>query len=97
MAWALRRLGMATAVVDKLEGEGGRPTPADGLKGSGFKGRPEDFKKAEAQMRQLGRDRARKLLGWLLDADLKLKGSHSASPRDRWALEELVCKLAKRQ
>lgn len=97
MAWALRRLGMATAVVDKLEGEGGRPTPADGLKGSGFKGRPEDFKKAEAQMRQLGRDRARKLLGWLLDADLKLKGSHSASPRDRWVLEELVCKLAKRQ
>jgi DNA polymerase-3 subunit delta len=47
-------------------------------------------------MRQLGRDRARQLLTWLLEADLKLKGSHSAAPRDRWVLEELVCKLARR-
>lgn len=96
LAWALRRLGMATAVVDHLEGAGRRPTPQDGLKAAGFKGRPEDLKKAESQMRQLGRDRARKLLRWLLEADLKLKGSHSAAPRDRWVLEELVCKLARR-
>lgn len=96
MAWALRRLGMATAVVDQLESTGRRPTPQDGLKGAGFKGRPEDFKKAEQQMKQLGRDRARKLLTWLLETDLKLKGSHSATPRDRWAIEELVCRLAKR-
>jgi len=96
LAWALRRLGMATAVVDQLEATGGRPKPQDGLKGVGFKGRPEDFKRAESQMRQLGRDRARQLLTWLLEADLKLKGSHSAAPRDRWVLEELVCKLARR-
>jgi len=96
LAWALRRLGMATAVVDQEEAMGRRPSPQDGLRGSGFKGGPNDLKKAEQQMKQLGRDRARNLLAWLLDADLKLKGSHSTSPRDRWVIEELICKLAKR-
>lgn len=96
MAWALRRLGVATAVVDQWEAMGRRPTPRDGLDASGFKGSPTDLKKAETQMKQLGRDRARKLLGWLLDADLKLKGSHSVAPRDRWVIEELICRLAKR-
>lgn len=96
LAWALRRLGMATAVVDEWEAMGRKPTPQDGLKAIGFKGGPNDMKKAEQQMKQLGRERARKLLDWLLDADLKLKGSHSAAPRDRWVVEELICKLAKR-
>lgn len=96
LAWALRRLGMATAVVDEWEAMGRNPKPQDGLKASGFKGRPEDFQKAEKQMKQLGRDRARNLLAWLLDADLKLKGSHSSAPRDRWVVEELICRLAKR-
>lgn len=96
LAWALRRLGMATAMVDQWESMGRKPTPQDGLKSSGFRGGPSDMKKAEQQMKQLGRDRARRLLDWLLDADLKLKGSHSSAPRDRWVIEELICKLAKR-
>jgi DNA polymerase III subunit delta len=95
LSWALRRLGMATAVVDELEASGGGGVQ-EGLRASGFRGSPDDFRKAQSQMQQLGRDRARQLLPWLLDADLKLKGSHSASPRDRWVLEELICKLAKR-
>ncbi|HBJ35393.1 MAG TPA: DNA polymerase III subunit delta [Planctomycetaceae bacterium] len=96
LAWALRRLGMATAVVDEWEAMGRSAKPQDGLKASGFKGRPEDFTKAEKQMKQLGRDRARSLMPWLLETDLKLKSSHSAAPRDRWAVEELICRLAKR-
>jgi DNA polymerase III subunit delta len=96
LSWALRLLGMATAVVDELEAKGRRATPQEGLNGSGFRGSPADSKKAESHMKQLGRDRARQLLTWLLDTDLKLKGSHSAAPRDRFVLEELVCKLAKR-
>lgn len=96
LSWALRRLGMATAVVDELEAGGRRGSPQEGLRASGFRGSPNDLKKAESQMKQLGRDRARQLLPWLLEADLKLKGSHSSPPRDRWVLEELVCKLAKR-
>ena len=87
---------MATAVVDELEAGGRRGSPQEGLRASGFRGSPNDLKKAESQMKQLGRDRARQLLPWLLEADLKLKGSHSSPPRDRWVLEELVCKLAKR-
>ncbi len=96
LSWALRRLGMATAVVDEMEASGRRGSPQEGLRASGFRGSPNDLKKAESQMKQIGRDRARQLLPWLLEADLKLKGSHSSPPRDRWVLEELVCKLAKR-
>jgi DNA polymerase-3 subunit delta len=96
LAWALRRLGMATAVVDEWEAMGRKVTPQDGLKSIGLKAGANEMKKAEQQMKQLGRDRARKLLDWLLDADLKLKGSHSAAPRDRRVVEELICKLAKR-
>lgn len=95
LAWAIRRLAMATAVVDELEAAGRRPTPQDGLRSSGFRGSPSDLKKAESHMKQLGRARARRLLRWLLEADLKLKGSHSIPPRDRWVLEQLVCKLAR--
>lgn len=96
LSWALRRLAMATAVVEDLDARGRRGTPQEGLRGSGFRGSPNDLKKAESQMKQLGRDRARRLLPWLLEADLKLKGTHSTAPRDRWVLEELICKLAKR-
>jgi DNA polymerase III subunit delta len=96
LSWALRRLAMATAVVDELEARGRRSSPQEGLRASGFKGGPNDFKKAESQMKQLGRHRARQLLPWLLEADLKLKGSHSTPGRDRWVLEELICKLAQR-
>jgi DNA polymerase-3 subunit delta len=43
----------------------------------------------------MGRDTARQLLPWLLDADLRLKGTHSNEGRDRFLLENLVIRLAK--
>ncbi len=95
MAWSLRQLAMATAVVDQLESLGKRPTPRDGLTSIGLKGGPSNLQKSEAQMKQLGRVRARKLHSWLLKTDLRLKGSHSSDGPDRRALEELVCKLAR--
>jgi len=95
LSWALRRLGMAMAVIDEKESGGGRSSPREGLASSGFKGGPQDFAKAEAQLKQLGRVRAQRLLGWLLESDLRLKGSHSTEGRDRWALEELVLKMTK--
>ncbi len=92
LSWSLRRLAMATVAVYELEGSTGRrASPRDGLSGSGFFG---DFAKAEAQMKHLKRARLRKLFTWLLEADLKLKLSHSRPPMDRWMLEELICKLA---
>jgi len=95
LSWALRRLGLAMAVIEEKEAAGGRCSPREGLAASGFKGGPQDLAKAETQMKQLGRVRAQRLLGWLLESDLRLKGSHSTEGRDRWALEELVLKMSK--
>ncbi len=94
LAWSVRRLGMGIAMVEEKEANGARCSPRDGLTASGFKGRPQDLGNAESQMKQLGRKRVQQLLPWLLEADLKLKGSHSAEDRERWVLENLVFKLA---
>ncbi len=95
LSWALRRLGVAVAVIEEKEARGGKCTVRDGIAASGFKGGPQDFTKAEAQIKQLGRKRCQQLLSWLLESDLRLKGSHSTEGRDRWALEELVLKMTK--
>lgn len=95
IAWSLRRLGLATAAVQRAERSGRPITLKDALQTAGFRGRPQDLQQAERQLRQLGRERAQRILPWLLEADLKLKGSHSTEGRDRWVLEELFLKLAK--
>ena len=43
----------------------------------------------------LGRERAGRLLGWLLEADLALKGASSSPPRARLVLEQLIVRLSK--
>jgi hypothetical protein len=45
---------------------------------------------------QLGRGRAGQLYEWLMELDLALKGSHSPENRARWALEQLVLRMARR-
>ena len=57
--------------------------------------RPADVQRAKSQLKGLGRVRAKKLLSWLLDADLRLKGTHSTEGRDRFLLEQFVMRLAK--
>ena len=94
IAWSLRRLGMATAVVEHRE-RSGRPWQLeDALSAAGIH-RPSDIQRAKAQLKGLGRARAKQLLPWLLEADLRLKGTHSAEGRDRLVLEQLVMKLAR--
>ena len=95
MAWSMRRFGLATAAVEYAEQTRGKASLGSCLEEAGF--RNFEIKKVEQQMRQLGRARGRKILSWLLDADLKLKGSHSSPGPDRWVLEEFVLKLAKSQ
>jgi hypothetical protein len=56
---------------------------------------PGTIAKAEDRLKQLGRHRAGKLYRWLLELDLSLKGSHSQADRARWALEQLVLRMAK--
>ena len=82
------------AVVEHRERSGRKWQLEEALSRAGVR-RPADAKRAGAQMKSMGRDRARNLLGWLLDADLRLKGTHSADGRDRFLLEQLVMKLAK--
>ena len=93
IAWALRRLGIATAVVEHTESTGRKVRLEDSLGAAGF--RPNELGLAKTHLLGLGRERARQLLPWLLDADLRLKGTHSADGRDRFLLEHLVVKLAK--
>ncbi len=93
IAWALRRLGTATAVVEHTESMGRKFRLEDALGAAGF--RPNEVQRAKAHLMGMGRERARQLLPWLLDADLRLKGTHSADGRDRFLLEHLVVKLAK--
>ena len=95
LSWSLRRLGMAMAEIEEKEASGRRCSPREGLAASGFKGGPQDLVKAEGHMKQLGRTRVEKMLPWLLETDMRLKGSHSAEGRDRFALEELVLKMFK--
>ena len=94
IAWSLRRLGMATAVVEHRESCGRKWQLEDALSSAGIH-RPSDAQRAKSQLKGLGRARAKQLLPWLLDADLRLKGTHSAEGRDRFLLEQLVMKLAK--
>lgn len=94
IAWSLRRLGMATAVVEHREKCGRRWQLEDALSSAGIH-RPADAQRAKSQLQGLGRARAKQLLPWLLDADLRLKGTHSAEGRDRFLLEQLVMRLAK--
>ncbi len=52
-------------------------------------------RKAEHQLKQLGRRRAEQLLSWLLAADLALKGSSSAPHRGRLVLEMLIVRMSR--
>ncbi len=94
IAWSLRRLGMATAVVEHRERSGRSWQLEEALSLAGIN-RPADIGRAKSQLKGLGRCRAKQLLPWLLDADLRLKGTHSTEGRDRFLLEQFVLRLAK--
>ena len=94
IAWSLRRLGMATAVVKHHENTGRTWNLNDALSAAGMR-RPDEIQRGTKQLKGLGRERASQLLPWLLDSDLRLKGTHSTEGRDRFLLEQLVLKLAR--
>jgi len=94
IAWSLRRLGLATAFVEYRERTGGSWQFDEALSAAGIR-RGGEVQASRKQLQSLGRQRASNLLPDLLDADLRLKGTHSAEGRDRWLLEQLVLKLAR--
>ncbi|MEO1616441.1 MAG: DNA polymerase III subunit delta [Planctomycetota bacterium] len=93
IAWSLRRLGLATAAHMAAERRGSRPKLEDSLERAGV--RSFEVSRVMGDLRRMKRDKASQLLGWLLDADLRLKGTHSADGRDRFLLEQFVTRLAR--
>ncbi len=91
MAATLRRISAAAHLVEQDEREGRRPQLRAALEQAGVK--PFALAKTEAQMRQLGRQRAGKLGQWLLAADLALKGASGLEPRH--VLESLIARMSK--
>ena len=87
---SLRRLAAATRLVRQAETAGRRITLRAALEGAGV---PSfTLRKAEEQLRHLGRQRGGQLYRWLLEADLGLKGASALPPR--LILERLILRLA---
>ena len=93
IASTLRRFAAATQLIEQSETTGRRMPLRQALETAGFK--PFVIRKAEPQLRQLGRHRGAKLYGWLLEADLALKGPSSQPARARLVLEKLMVRLSR--
>ena len=92
VGWSLRRYAAAVRMIIETERRGQKPDLGYILQQSGFWG--DAAKKAESQLRQIGRARGRRLYRWLLETDLALKGSHSDSHSARFKLEHLIVRLS---
>lgn len=91
ISWSLRRYGNAAQLVLQSRRHGGQMTAEEAVKQCGFWG--NDLALAPQRLRRLGLVRASKLLDWLIELDLKIKGSHSNSDRAIFALEELCLRF----
>ena len=87
---SLRRFAAATRLVLQAESHGRRITLQEALRQAGI--RQFVLKKAERQLRLLGRHRGDRLYRWLLQADLDLKGASTLPPR--LVLERLITRVA---
>jgi DNA polymerase-3 subunit delta len=96
IAWSLRRFTVATRIYQRAERQGARISLQQALSQAGFRPWPADLAKAEKQIIQLGRDRAGRMLRWLLETDMAMKGSHSRPDRARFLLEMLFLRQANR-
>jgi DNA polymerase III subunit delta len=90
---SLRRFAAATRLVVQGEATGHRTNLRTALEQVGV--RAFVLQKSERQLRLLGRQRGAKLYGWLLEADLDLKGESTMPPR--LILERLIVRLSARE
>lgn len=91
IAWSLRRYGIAAQLFLQSRRLGSQMTLEEAVKKSGFWG--VDLSLAPQRLRRIGLQRASQLLDWLLELDLRIKGSHSNTDRAIFALEELCFKF----
>jgi len=87
---SLRRFAAATRLILQAEAAGRRIALRTALEQAGI--RSFVLQKAEQQLRRLGRERGEQLYGWLLQADLDLKGASAMPPR--LILERLIVRLS---
>ena len=92
LSWGLRRFGVAVHLIEQAERVSKQVRIPEALMQAGF--RKNDLAKSEKQLRRIGRARGIKILTWLLEADRKLKGSHSNDDRARFMLEELLLRFS---
>ena len=95
MSWSLRRYATATEIVMRQLRSGSKADLGVAIKAAGFRPWGGELKAAESRIKQLGRERAGKMMNWLLDADLALKRTHSKEDRGRLVLETLFVKMSK--
>lgn len=89
----LRKFSAAACLYQQGESTGRKISLRGALESAGiikFK-----LNEAEQQLKQIGRERAMLLDGWLLDADLAMKGHNSTPPRARIELERLIVRLCR--
>jgi DNA polymerase-3 subunit delta len=91
IAWSLRRYGNAAQLILQSRRQGKPMTAEDAVKQCGFWG--GDLSLAPQRLRRIGLQRASKLLEWLLELDLRIKGTHSSTDRAIFALEELCLRF----
>ena len=91
VAWSLRRFGNAAQLVLQSRRTGSPMSAKAAIGQCGFWGR--DAQLAEERLRSMGLRRASQILDWLLELDLKIKGSHSQPARAIFALEELCMRF----
>lgn len=94
ISWSLRRYGEVLELYDRGEREGNRQRIAECLAPAGFRPWGGELQAAESRIKRLGPHRSRRILRWLLETDLALKGSHSHESRGRYAMERLITRLS---
>lgn len=92
MASTLRRFAAAIQLIEAAENSRQRISPRDALAQAGVM--PFKLGDAERQLRQIGRRRAKQITGWLLAADLAMKGHNSSDERARVEIERLIVRLS---
>jgi DNA polymerase-3 subunit delta len=92
MSSSLRRFGAAALQIEAAETDRRRLPLRDALAQAGVP--PFKLSDAERQLRRIGRRRAKELTGWLLAADLAIKGHNSSDDRARMELERLIVRLS---
>ena len=91
---SLRRLAAATRLVLQTEAAGRRANLRDALE-TGGRPRVSCCRRPKGNSAHLGRRRGAQLYGWLLEADLDLKGESAMPPR--LMLERLIVRLSVRE